>query len=99
MIIELLLHINHNDLHEKLPTKQNFLVSLQVGGQQLLDPHPPSSLQTVKSGGAEQKVVVSLPSSSTPPLSPPKPKKEEKPEVRATAYDRIKERPAELLLL
>ncbi|RVE72136.1 hypothetical protein OJAV_G00058850 [Oryzias javanicus] len=40
--------------------------------------------QTVKSGGAEQKVVVSLPSSSTPPLSPPpKPKKEEKPEKLA----------------
>uniref|UniRef100_A0A3B3DR09 PHD finger protein 21Ab n=2 Tax=Oryzias melastigma TaxID=30732 RepID=A0A3B3DR09_ORYME len=39
--------------------------------------------KTVKSGGAEQKVVVSLPSSSTPPLSPPKPKKEEKPEKLA----------------
>ncbi|XP_075326851.1 PHD finger protein 21A [Odontesthes bonariensis] len=40
--------------------------------------------QTVKSGGAEQKVVVSLPSSSTPPLSPPpRPKKEENPEKLA----------------
>ncbi|XP_040895277.1 PHD finger protein 21A isoform X1 [Toxotes jaculatrix] len=41
--------------------------------------------QTVKSGGgAEQKAVVSLPSSSTPPLSPaPRPKKEENPEKLA----------------
>ncbi|KAM7415403.1 hypothetical protein PAMA_019975 [Pampus argenteus] len=39
--------------------------------------------KTVKSGGAEQKVVVSLPSSSTPPLSPPRPKKEENPEKLA----------------
>ncbi|XP_062277143.1 PHD finger protein 21A isoform X1 [Scomber scombrus] len=42
--------------------------------------------QTVKSGGgAEHKVVVSRPSSSTPPLSPapPRPKKEENPEKLA----------------
>ncbi|XP_027131593.1 PHD finger protein 21A isoform X3 [Larimichthys crocea] len=41
--------------------------------------------QTVKSGGgAEPKAVVSLPSSSTPPLSPPpRPKKEENPEKLA----------------
>ncbi|XP_036962449.1 PHD finger protein 21A isoform X2 [Acanthopagrus latus] len=41
--------------------------------------------QTVKSGGgAELKAVVSLPSSSTPPLSPPpRPKKEENPEKLA----------------
>ncbi|XP_040895280.1 PHD finger protein 21A isoform X2 [Toxotes jaculatrix] len=41
--------------------------------------------KTVKSGGgAEQKAVVSLPSSSTPPLSPaPRPKKEENPEKLA----------------
>ncbi|XP_067447133.1 PHD finger protein 21A isoform X2 [Thunnus thynnus] len=41
--------------------------------------------KTVKSGGgAEQKIVVSLPSSSTPPLSPaPRPKKEENPEKLA----------------
>uniref|UniRef100_A0A3P8RRR7 PHD finger protein 21A n=1 Tax=Amphiprion percula TaxID=161767 RepID=A0A3P8RRR7_AMPPE len=43
-----------------------------------------ASPQTVKSGGAEQKAVVSLPSSSTPPLSPPpRPKKEENPEKLA----------------
>uniref|UniRef100_A0A3P8RS26 PHD finger protein 21A n=1 Tax=Amphiprion percula TaxID=161767 RepID=A0A3P8RS26_AMPPE len=43
-----------------------------------------SPAQTVKSGGAEQKAVVSLPSSSTPPLSPPpRPKKEENPEKLA----------------
>ncbi|XP_071318273.1 PHD finger protein 21A isoform X2 [Trachinotus anak] len=41
--------------------------------------------KTVKSGGGpEQKAVVSLPSSSTPPLSPaPRPKKEENPEKLA----------------
>ncbi|KAM6937387.1 PHD finger protein 21A [Xenentodon cancila] len=40
--------------------------------------------QTVKSGGAEQKAVISLPASSTPPLSPPpRPKKEENPEKLA----------------
>ncbi|XP_026222274.1 PHD finger protein 21A isoform X3 [Anabas testudineus] len=41
--------------------------------------------QTVKpAGGAEQKAVVSFPSSSTPPLSPPpRPKKEENPEKLA----------------
>uniref|UniRef100_A0A3B4XI76 PHD finger protein 21A n=1 Tax=Seriola lalandi dorsalis TaxID=1841481 RepID=A0A3B4XI76_SERLL len=45
----------------------------------------PVSAQTVKSGGgAEPKTVVSLPSSSTPPLSPaPRPKKEENPEKLA----------------
>uniref|UniRef100_A0A3B4T6T2 PHD finger protein 21A n=1 Tax=Seriola dumerili TaxID=41447 RepID=A0A3B4T6T2_SERDU len=45
----------------------------------------PVSAQTVKSGGgAEPKAVVSLPSSSTPPLSPaPRPKKEENPEKLA----------------
>uniref|UniRef100_A0A3B4XX77 PHD finger protein 21A n=1 Tax=Seriola lalandi dorsalis TaxID=1841481 RepID=A0A3B4XX77_SERLL len=44
-----------------------------------------SPAQTVKSGGgAEPKTVVSLPSSSTPPLSPaPRPKKEENPEKLA----------------
>uniref|UniRef100_A0A3B4T6E2 PHD finger protein 21A n=1 Tax=Seriola dumerili TaxID=41447 RepID=A0A3B4T6E2_SERDU len=44
-----------------------------------------SPAQTVKSGGgAEPKAVVSLPSSSTPPLSPaPRPKKEENPEKLA----------------
>ncbi|XP_056242993.1 PHD finger protein 21A isoform X2 [Seriola aureovittata] len=46
-----------------------------------LTPEP----KTVKSGGgAEPKTVVSLPSSSTPPLSPaPRPKKEENPEKLA----------------
>ncbi|XP_022617345.1 PHD finger protein 21A [Seriola dumerili] len=46
-----------------------------------LTPEP----KTVKSGGgAEPKAVVSLPSSSTPPLSPaPRPKKEENPEKLA----------------
>ncbi|XP_061577532.1 PHD finger protein 21A isoform X2 [Cololabis saira] len=40
--------------------------------------------QTVKSGGAEQKAVVSLRPSATPPLSPaPRPKKEENPEKLA----------------
>ncbi|XP_023253440.1 PHD finger protein 21A-like, partial [Seriola lalandi dorsalis] len=45
----------------------------------------PEPKQTVKSGGgAEPKTVVSLPSSSTPPLSPaPRPKKEENPEKLA----------------
>lgn len=53
-----------------------------------------SSQHTVKAGGgAEQKVIVSLPSSSsssststsTPPLSPaPRPKREENPEVKMT---------------
>uniref|UniRef100_A0A7N8WY37 PHD finger protein 21Ab n=1 Tax=Mastacembelus armatus TaxID=205130 RepID=A0A7N8WY37_9TELE len=45
-----------------------------------------SPAQTVKpGGGAEQKAAVSLPSSSTPPLSPPpRPKKEENPEVQVT---------------
>ncbi|KAF1386288.1 hypothetical protein PFLUV_G00092960 [Perca fluviatilis] len=49
----------------------------------------PVTKQTVKSeGGAEQKVAVSLPSSSTPPLSPPplplpRSKKEENPEKLA----------------
>ncbi|KAM9854322.1 PHD finger protein 21A [Aulostomus maculatus] len=44
-----------------------------------------SDPKTVKAGGeVEQKVVVSLPSSSTPPLSPPpRPKKEENPEKLA----------------
>ncbi|XP_069028809.1 PHD finger protein 21A isoform X2 [Embiotoca jacksoni] len=56
--------------------------------QTLAQPIQISSLtiepRTVKSGGAEQKVVVSLPSSSTPPLSPPpRPKKEENPEKLA----------------
>ncbi|XP_028286003.1 PHD finger protein 21A isoform X2 [Parambassis ranga] len=40
--------------------------------------------KTVKSGGAEPRAVISLPSASTPPLSPPpKPKKEETPEKLA----------------
>uniref|UniRef100_A0A671TJ81 PHD finger protein 21A n=1 Tax=Sparus aurata TaxID=8175 RepID=A0A671TJ81_SPAAU len=45
----------------------------------------PNPTQTVKSGGgAELKAVVSLPSSSTPPLSPPpRTKKEENPEKLA----------------
>lgn len=48
---------------------------------ELITRFPPQP--TVKlAGGAEQKAVVSLPSSSTPPLSPPpRPKKEESPEV------------------
>ncbi|XP_013878463.1 PHD finger protein 21A [Austrofundulus limnaeus] len=44
----------------------------------------PEPKQTVKVEAAEQKAVVSLPSSSTPPLSPPpRPKKEENPEKLA----------------